>query len=133
MMTDLIQQTGNILAQSQELLKEPEVTGAISEFLHWIGKKIFGNKKATQEKLALIEQHKADKETIASLKSNLEFVLEGNEELQKKLEEKVKEVDLLLKKSGEQITKTNTVTITGDGNNVIHDVNNSNITYNSNN
>ncbi|MEA3450515.1 MAG: hypothetical protein U9Q83_01275 [Bacteroidota bacterium] len=130
-MTELIQQTGNILAQSQELLKLPEVKGAVSGFLSWIGSKIFANKKATQEKLALIEQQKADADTIAGLKSNLEFVLDGNDELQKELAEKVKEVDTILKQAGVQTNKTNTVNITGNSNKVIQDVNNSTITDNS--
>lgn len=39
MMAELIQQTGNILTQSQELLKLPEVQGAVTGFLSWIGKK----------------------------------------------------------------------------------------------
>ena len=130
-MTELIEQTVNIFAQSQELLKRPEVKGVVSGFLSWIGSKIFANKKATKEKLALIEQQKAEAETIAGLKSNLEFVLEGNDELQKQLEEKVKEVDLLLKQAGVQITKTNTINITGNNNKTYQDINNSTITDNS--
>lgn len=130
-MNELIQQTGNILAQSQELLKQPEVKGAVTGFLSWIGSKLFANKKATQEKLALIEQQKADAETIAGLKSNLEFVLDGNDELQKELAEKVKEVDLLLKQAGVQTTKTNSINITGNSNKVYQDINNSTITDNS--
>ncbi len=129
-MNELIQQTGNILAQSQELLKQPEVKGAISGFLSWIGSKIFANKKSTQEKLALIEQQKADADTIAGLKANLEFMLDGNDELQKELAEKVKEVDLLLKQSGIQMTKINTINATGN-NKIYQDINNSNITDNS--
>lgn len=130
-MNELIQQTGNILAQSQELLKQPEVKGAVSGFLSWIGSKVFANKKATQDKLTMIEQQKANSETIAGLKSNLEFVLDGNDELQKELAEKVKEVDFLLKQSGVQTTKTNTTNITGDSNKVYQDINNSTITDNS--
>lgn len=130
-MNELIQQTGNILAQSQELLKQPEVKGAISGFLSWIGSKIFANKKATQEKLALIEQQKADADTISNLKANLEFMLDGNDELQTELAEKVKEVDLLLKQAGVQTTKTNTANITGNSNKVYQDINNSTITDNS--
>lgn len=133
MMAELIQQTGNILTQSQELLKQPEVQGAVTGFLSWIGKKIFANKKSTQEKLALIEQQKADAATIEGLKSNLEFVLEDNEELQKELAEKVKELDSVLKKVGVNINKNNTVNITGDGNKVYQDISNSTITDNSTN
>ena len=130
-MNELIQQTGYILAQSQELLKQPEIKGVISSFLSWIGSKIFANKKSSKEKLALIEQQKADAETIAALKANLEFVLEDNEDLQKELSEKVKEIELLLKQRDLKINKTSTVNISGDGNKVYQDVNNSTITDNS--
>jgi hypothetical protein len=130
-MNELIQQTENILAQSQELLKQPEVKAVVSSFLSWIGNKIFANKKSAQEKLALVEQLKANTDTITVLKANLEFVLDGNEELQKELTEKVKEVDLLLKKAGVQTSKNNAVNITGNSNKVYQDINNSTITDNS--
>jgi predicted metal-dependent hydrolase len=121
-MNDLMQQTGNILAQSQELLKQPEIKGAVSGFLSWIGSKIFANKKAKQERLALIEKQKADEQTINDLKSDIRSIVEDNEELQKELAEKVKEVELLLKKANVQITKTNTVNITGNENTVFQDI-----------
>lgn len=130
-MNELIQQTGNILAQSQELLKQPEIKGAVSGFISWISSKIFANKKVSQEKLALIKQQEADAETIAGLKSNLEFVLDGNDELQKELAEKVKDLELLLKQAGVQTNKTNTANITGNSNKVYQDINNSTITDNS--
>jgi hypothetical protein len=125
-MNDLIQQTGYILAHSQELLNQPEVKGAITSFLSWMGKKVFANKKASQEKLVLIEQQKADAETIAWLQSSLEFVLDGNEELQQELAEKVKEVELLLKQTGVQITKSNSINATGQ-NEIYQDINHSTI------
>jgi hypothetical protein len=78
----------------------------------------------------LIEQQKADAETIAGLKANLELMLDGNDELQKQLAEKVKEVELLLKQAGSQITKTNTINATGN-NKIYQDINNSTITDNS--
>lgn len=132
-MNELIQQTGQLLTQSQELLKNPGVKQAVTGFLSWIGNKIFANKKATKEKLALIEQQKANAETISSLKANLEFVLDGNDELQNELAEKVKEINTLLKKAGVQITKTNTTNVEGDNNIVNQDLNNSTITINTNN
>ena len=125
-MNDLIQQTGYILAHSQELLNQPEVKGAITSFLSWMAKKVFANKKASQEKLALIEQQKADAETITWLQSSLEFVLDGNEELQQELAEKVKEVELLLKQTGVQITKSNSINATGQ-NEIYQDINHSTI------
>ena len=130
-MDELIKQTGNILAQSQELLKQPAVKSAITGFLSWIGSRVFSGKKAVEEKLALIQQQKADAETIAGLKATLEFVLEDKRELRKELEDKVKEVDTLLKKAGVDINKTNTANFTGNGNKVYQDINNSTITDNS--
>ncbi len=131
MMNEVLQQTGNILAQSQELLKQPEVKGAVSGFLSWIGKKIFAGKKAKQARLALIEQQKADEQTINDLKSDIRSLVEDNEDLQKDLAEKVKEVDLFLKQSGEQTSKTSTINITGNNNKVYQDINNSFISDNS--
>ena len=121
-MTDTIEQTGDILENSQELLENPEVKGAISGFFKWIGSKIFANKKSAKEKLALIEQQKADSNTISGLKANLEFVLEDNEELQKELKEKVHEIDLLLKKAKTQIKKTNKISEIGDQNKLYQDI-----------
>lgn len=129
-MTELIKQTGDILAQSQELLKQPEIKGAVSGFLSWIGSKIFANKKSKQERLALIEQQKATEQTINDLKSDIRSIVEDNIELQKELAEEVKKVDLLLKQAGIQTTKTNSVTLIGDGK-VYQDINNSTITDNS--
>lgn len=133
-MSDIMQQTGEILDKSQELLKEPMVKGAISGFLKWIGDKIFANKKSVKEKLALIEQQKADTNTISGLKANLEFVLEDNEELRKELEEKVKAIDLLLKQSGIETNKTNSQVVSGDGAIGVQDVSDSsNVTINQGN
>ncbi len=45
------------------------------------------------------------------MEANLEFILEDNEDLQKQLTEKVKEIELLMEKAGVQsnITKTNII------------------------
>ncbi len=130
-MNELIQQTGIILAKSQEFLTQPAIKGAISGFIAWISNKVFYNKKASKEKLALIQQQKADAKTIAVLKSNLEFALDGNDELQKQLAVKLNELDLLLKQAGVQITKTHTVNISGDTDKVYHDITKSTIIDNS--
>ncbi|GEM_PF-1748753 len=130
-MNGLIQQVGDILAQSQELLKQPGIKDAVSGFLSWIGSKIFANKKAKQERLALIECQKADEQTISDLKSDIRSLVEDNEELQKELAEKVKDLDLILKQAGVQITKTNNMNINGNINRVYQDINNSTITDNS--
>ncbi len=130
-MTEIIQQTTSILEKAHELLKIPEVKATVTSFISWISDKLFENKKKTQEKLALIEQHKADTQTIESLKSTLEFVLEDNYELQNELKDKIKEVNLLLNKVGVEINKTNTITNTGDNNKLYQDNTNSTIIDNS--
>ncbi len=132
-MNELIQQTGAILTQAQELLKLPGVKETVTGFLGWMSKKIFSKSKAAQERLILIEQQQADAETIATLMGNLESALENNEELQKELNEKVAAVQSELKQAGVNITKTNTITITGNANKVYQDISNSTITDNSNN
>jgi len=113
-MTELIQLTGAILTQAQELLKLPGVKETVTGFLGWMGKKIFSKSKAAQERLILIEQQQADAETIAKLMGHLESALENNEELQKELNEKVASVQSELKQAGVNITKTNTGTVTGN-------------------
>ncbi len=130
-MNELIQQTGAILKQSQELLKVPGVKETFTCFLGWMGKNIFSQSKTAQERLILIEQQHADADTIAILRGNLEFLLEGNEKLQKELNEKVVAIQAELKHAGINISKTNTVTITGNYNKAYQDISNSTISDNS--
>ncbi len=120
---DLIQGTENILAQSQELLKQPAVKDAVSGLLSWIGNKIFAGKKAKQERLALIEQQKANQQTINDLTNDIRSLVEDNEELQQELAEKVSQIQLLLPQSG-----TNTATTTGNYNQTYQGINSSTIT-----
>lgn len=121
-MNELMQQTGAILAQAQEWLKMPGVKETVTGFLGWMGKKIFSKSKTAQERLILIEQQKADAETIAKLMGNLETLLEDNEALQQALNEKVATVQSELKQAGVVITKANTGTVTGNDNVFIQDV-----------
>ncbi|MBE0639419.1 MAG: hypothetical protein IH598_12960 [Bacteroidales bacterium] len=121
-MNELIQQTGAILTQAQELLKMPGVKETVTGFLGWMGKKIFSKSKTAQERLILIEQRQADAQTIATLMGNLESALENNEELQKELNEKVAAVQSELKQAGVVITKTNTGTVTGNDNQFFQDI-----------
>jgi hypothetical protein len=121
----------NILEQSAELMNQPAVKGAVSTFFSWLSEKLFSKNKSTQEKIALIQQQKADSETIAGLKANIEFVLENNEELRKELDEKVKALDLLLKTNNTQTIKTNTIKNVGNNNIFNQDINNSKINNNS--
>lgn len=118
-MSTIIDQTVALVQQSSELLKqtgtEEVVKTAAKGFFGWLGS-IF-TKNSAKEKLKLIEENKANQDTIAGLKANLEFIIEDNDELKSQLEEKVKALDLLLKQSGiTTITKTNTMNITGNGN-----------------
>jgi len=121
-MNELIQQTGNILTQAQELLKVPGVKETVTGFLGWMGKKIFSKSKTAQERLILIEKQQADAQTIATLMGNLEAALENNEELQQELNEKVASVQSELKQAGVVITKTNTGTVTGNDNQFFQDI-----------
>ena len=74
-------------------------------------------KASVKEKLELVEQNKHNDKIIAVLMANLEFILEGNEDLQNQLTEKLKELDLLMKQAGvSTITKTNAINLTGNGN-----------------
>jgi nucleoside 2-deoxyribosyltransferase len=95
-MTELIEQAGNVLSESQKLLKNPETRGAIVAFLSWLGNKVFSNKKSAQKELELIEQQKATVEIIASLKSKLELVLDENDELKKELGSKIQEMNRII-------------------------------------
>ncbi len=130
-MTALIQQTGAILTQAQELLKLPGVKETVTGFLGWMGKKIFTKSKAAQERLILIEQQQADAQTIATLMGSLETLLEDNEELQKELNEKVAAVQSELKQAGVTINKDNTINISGKYIKTYQDISKSTITDNS--
>ena len=126
---ELVTQASTILSQGAELMKNPAISGAVGGMFGWL-KEILG-KKSAKEKLELIEQNKHNDGTIAGLEANLEFILEDNEDLQKQLAEKIKEVESLMEKAGVQsITKTNTMTTTGDGNISLQDLNGGNITIN---
>ncbi len=128
-MMELINQATAILAQGTELMKNPAISGAVNGMFGWL-KGVLG-KKSAKEKLDLIAENRHNEETIAGLKANLEFILEDNEDLQKQLAEKIKEVEELMKKEGIQsITKTNTMTTKGDGNINLQDINGGNITIN---
>ena len=126
---ELVNQTSSILTQGAELMKNPTISGAVTGLFGWL-KGILG-KKTAKEKLELIEQNKHNEGTIAGLEANLEFILEDNEDLQTKLAEKVKEVELLMDKAGVQhITKNNNIKIKGNSK-VYQDINNSTISDNS--
>ena len=114
-MIELVNQTSAILQEGAQLMKNPAISGAVTGMFAWL-KGILG-KKSAKEKLELIEQNQHNDDTIAGLKANLEFILEDNEELQKQLAEKLKEVELLMKKEGvDNSIKTNTINVSNSTN-----------------
>ena len=128
-MNDLVTQTGDILAQATKLLENPVIGKAITGLFGWLGN-VF-TKKSAKERLALIEHNQHSEETIKDLQSNIKFEIEDNEELQKQLAEKLKEIELLMEKAGvKNVTKTNTVIISGSGHISAVDINKSTITIN---
>jgi len=129
-MSDLLIQTGQILQQSSELMKNPAVAGAVTGFIGWM-KNIFSNNKRAKERLEMIEKMQANEETINQLKTNLDDLLYENQDLQKQLEEKLAELQKTISNAGISITKTNTVNIEGNNNSVFQDINKSTINYNN--
>lgn len=114
-MIGVVIQAGAVLKQAAELLKNPAVNGAVKSFTGWVGNLL--GKNSAKEKLKLVEENKHTEDTITSLQSNLDFMLEDNEELQKKLADKIKELEVVMDKEGIQsvtITTTNTI---GDNSN----------------
>ena len=122
-MMELITLTGVILNQSAKLLENPAVGDAFKGVVNWIGG-VLGNKPSAQEKLEKIERAEHTEETVKSIESKLEFVLEDNEELQKQLAAKIEELQQVAQKEGvPMVTKTNTMTVTGNENISFQDVN----------
>lgn len=117
-MNDLIEQTVALVQKSSELINQTGtneiVKTAAKGFFNWLGN-IF-SKNSAKEKLKLIEENKANQETIAGLKANLECILESNDELCKQLENKKNELFELYKNNGVSLI------ITGNNNNILKDV-----------
>ena len=121
-MVELISQASQLLQQSGDLLSHPVVGIAAKEFVGWLGGK-FG-KASAKEKLAQIEEGKADEKTLAGFEAHLEFILEDNEQLQKELAGKIKQLEEVMAKEGISIVhKTNTMNITGADSKGLQDVN----------
>ena len=120
-MTGLITQAGAILQQSVELMKIPAVSGAVTGLFGWL-KNAFKNNKRAKERLELIEKAEANEETIKQLQTNLDDLLYDNEAYQKQLAELVEEVKKQADKAGvKNVTKTNTMNVTGNSNISIQD------------
>ena len=111
-----------ILTQANKLLENDAVSGAVKAVTGWIGN-ILG-KPSAKEKIEQIEQNKNIEENVNSIKANLEFVLEGNEELQKQLAAKIQELKTVMDKEGipMPVGKTNTMTVTGNENIAFQDI-----------
>ena len=120
-MLELIAITGTILSQTKKLMENPAVGDAVKGMINWVGGVL--GKDSARKKLHEIETNQHDEETIKSIESNLEYVLEGNEALQKQLAAKIEELQQIAAREGVQmITKTNTIHITGDHNKAFQDV-----------
>ncbi|NCA84225.1 MAG: hypothetical protein EOM83_01480 [Clostridia bacterium] len=122
-MMELITLTGVILSQANKLMENPAVGKAVDGVVNWIGN-ILGKKSATDKLEQIQQQDNHTEEAVNSIKANLEFMLEDNKELQAQLAEKVAEVQQVMQREGMQlITKTNTMTVTGDSNVSMQDIN----------
>ena len=128
-MNELLTQTGSILGKATELLEIPVISDAVKGLFTWLGNVI--TKKSAKEKLELIQQNNHSKETIIELQNNLKYEIEDNEDLQKELAEKIKEIERLMMEKGVQSTVSNTITDTGNNNKNFQDINNSQFSDNS--
>jgi hypothetical protein len=131
-MSTIIDKTMTVVQQTSDFLKETGTNEiaktAAKGFFSWLGD-LF-TKNSAKEKLKLVEENSTNQEAIVGLKANLEFILENNEDLQKQLEEKVTQIDLLLKQQIPQNINKNTTTI-GDNssnNTIIQGINSGNDT-----
>ncbi len=120
-MLELIAITGTILSQTKKLMENPAVGDAVKGVINWVGGVL--GKDSARKKLQEIEADQHDEGTIKSIESNLEYVLEGNEALQKELAAKIEELQQIAAREGvPMVTKTNTITITGDGSKAFQDL-----------
>ncbi len=69
-------------------------------------------KKSAKEKLALIEENKANAEIISGLRATLEYVLEDNSDLQEQLKSKIKELEEVFNKHEPNLSGKTTATVT---------------------
>jgi hypothetical protein len=124
-MNELIAQTGAILGQATELLKIPAIGGAVTALFGWLGNAF--TKKSAKEKLELIRKNEANEEMLTELQGILKYEIEGNEDLQNELAEKLKEIEKLMKVNGIQPTVSNKISIKGDNNKAYQNIHNSTI------
>ena len=121
-MIELIPIALGLIGQFSALAENPNVKPVIKDLSNWVGNLFSSN--SAKEKLAQIEEGKADEKTVIGIEANLEFILEDNEQLQKELAEKIKQLEEVMAKEGISIVKkSNTMNISGTGNKGIQDVN----------
>ena len=120
-MIELIPIALGLIGQFSALAENPNVKPVIKDLSNWVGNLFSSN--SAKEKLAQIEEGKADEKTVIGIEANLEFILEDNEQLQKELAEKIKQLEEVMAKEGISIVKkSNTMNISGDGNISIQDL-----------
>ena len=103
-------------------MENEAVANTVNGVFNWVGNAL-GGKKSVIEKLEKAEQDQISEEEVNSIKSQLEFVLEDNEELQKQLAAKLEEVQKVADREGVSIiTKTNTMNVTGNNNISLQDI-----------
>jgi len=120
---EIIALTGAIISGGKKLMENPAVAETVNGVFSWIGNAL-GGKKSVQEKLEKVETGEISEEEVNSIKANLEFVLEDNEELQKQLASKLEEVKKVADREGVSIiTKTNTMNVNGNNNISLQDIN----------
>ena len=120
---EIIALTGAIISGGKKLMENEAVAETVNGVFKWIGNAL-GGKKSIQEKLEKVERGEITEDDVKSIESNLEFMLEDNEELQKELATKVEEVQKVAAREGVSIvTKTNTMNVTGNNNISLQDLN----------
>lgn len=121
-MMEIIALTGAIIQGGKKLMENEAVANTVNGVFKWIGNAL-GGKPSVTEKLEKAETGNIDEQEVNSIKAQLEFVLEGNEELQKQLAARLEEVQKVADREGVSIiTKTNTQTVTGDNNISLQDI-----------
>jgi len=117
---EVILLVSTILTGANKLMENEAVGGALKAVTGWIGNLL--GKPSAKEKLQQIEQNQNIEANVNSIKANLEFVLEGNQQLQDELKAKIEELQNIMKKEGVPMPgKTNTMIISGNENSGFQD------------
>ncbi len=124
-MSALITQTGQLLQQSADLLKNPIVVPALKGVFGLL-KGAFSNNKRAQQRLEMVEKLEANEEDIKALTTNIDDLIFDNEELKKQLADAIANVEEKKVEAGITTETTNInvdITNSGDGNNIIAGIN----------